>query len=874
MCFKDDLTIPGEVYRARDTKLGRDVAIKVLTEEFSQDKERLERFEREARLLAQINHANIATLYGLEEHDGQQFLVMEMVEGETLAERIARGPIPLDEALPLFIELAEGLEAAHEKGIIHRDFKPANIKTNIKIGSDGKPKILDFGLAKAFVADTKSAADSSQSPTLTKGTALGTIMGTASYMSPEQARGQTVDKRTDIWAYGCCLYESLTGRRAFDGHTVTDVLAAVIGKEPDLSKLSDEVPWQIPRLLRRCFEKDPRERAPDIGMARLEIKEALASPLGTIGATPGRLAVSRRVVLLMIASVVVVAALAGFVGWNLARPERAPRPVTRAVILLDENVRLASSWDEGIGVRGRDIPVALSQDGSEIFFVGERDGRRLIYRRPVDRLDAEPIRGTEGAAFVFPSPDGEWLGFYADRKLQKVRLNGEAPVTFHTGRVWAAAWGPNGTVVFTENNALWEIDTVGGEPRRLTSEGRYRGQPSFLPGGRSVLANARRSGQIVVIPLATGQPQVLTNGTAPQFVPSGHIVFRRESSLWAVPFDADRLEVKGGAVQVLQGSVQRGTMPNFALSASGTLVYTPAVGLAPVQQLVWVDREGKEEVLPLEPGSYRIPRISADQSRVVFDDCCPQMHPPTGDIWIYDLAARNTTRLTFDPIGEFHPLWTPDDERVAFYSYGRSLDWKASTGSGDVSRLTEASNAVPQGFSPDGRVLTYADLDDIFMVRLDGDGTPEPLVATPARENGGYISPDGRWLAYTSDESGRSEIYVRPFPEVDEGRWQVSTNGGTEASWALDGRELFYRDGDKMMRVEVAATSAFAYKPPQVLFEGLYDTHANRNYDVARDGRFLMVKDVTPSDQASARKHLVLVQNWLGELERLVPTEN
>ena len=508
-----------------------------------------------------------------------------------------------------------------------------------------------------------------------------------------------------------------------------------------------------------------------------------------------------------------------------------------------------------------------------IYFVGERDGNRLVYRRPVDQLEVEPVRGTEGATFVFLSPDGEWLGFYADRQLQRVRLNGEAPVTFHTGRVRGAAWGPHNTVVFSENNALWEIDTVGGEPRRITSEGQYDGQPSFLPSGRSVLASEKLSGQLVVIPLATGQPRVLTNGTAPQFVPSGQLIFRRDTSLSAVPFDTDRLVVKGGAVQVLQESVQQGTMSNFALSASGTLVYTPAVGL-PVQQLVWVDREGKEEVLPLEPSSYRIPRISADQSRLVFDDCCRQLHPPTGDIWIYDLAAGNATRLTFDPIGEFHPLWTPDDERVAFYSYGRSIDWKASTGTGDVTRLTESSQPVPQAFSPDGLSLTYTGLGDIHMLRLDGDGTSEPLVATPATEHGGYISPDGRWLAYTSDESGRSEIYVRPFPEVDEGRWQVSTNGGTEAAWAVDGHELFYRNGDKMMRVEVAATSAFAHKPPQVLFEGRYDTHRNRNYDVARDGRFLMVKDVTPPNQASARKHLVLVQNWLEELERLVPTDN
>ena len=454
----------GEVYRARDTKLGREVAIKVLPEEFAEDEERLVRFEREARLLAQLNHKNVATLHGLEEHHGQKFLVMELVQGETLAERIARGPIPVSETLPLFLQIAEGLEAAHEKGIIHRDLKPANIK----IAPDGAPKILDFGLAKAFVGD-ESAPYSSQSPTLTKGTALGAILGTASYMSPEQARGKSVDKRTDIWAYGCCLFESLTGQRAFDGDTVTDVLAAVVGKEPDLSELPDEVPSQVSKLLQRCLEKDPRERAPDIGMARLEIKDALTSPAEPFGAAPA--AVARSVSLTKAAVVVGLAALTGFVGWNLARPERAPRQVARTAILLDENVRLQSLVDEREVIRGRNTSVAVSQDGSSVFFVGERDGESLIYRQPLDQIEAEPVRGTEGATFVFPSPDGVWLGFYADGRLQKVRLNGEAPVTFYRGRVWTAAWGPKDTVVFTENDTLWEWPVPDGQGRDPTRSG-------------------------------------------------------------------------------------------------------------------------------------------------------------------------------------------------------------------------------------------------------------------------------------------------------------------------------------------------------------------------------------------------------------------
>ena len=451
---------------------------------------------------------------------------------------------------------------------------------------------------------------------------------------------------------------------------------------------------------------------------------------------------------------------------------------------------------------------------------------------------------------------------------------GEAPVTFHTGRVEYAQWGPDNTVVFLENEGLWQIDSVGGEATHIASDVPFWGPHSILPGGQAVLASAMSAG-VMLVPLSTGEPRVITTGRSPQFVASGHIVFLRGTSIWAIPFDLDRLEVTGNAVQVLGGVVERGLLPNYALSPSGSLVYVPARGAAPAQQLVWVDRDGREEPLGLEPGCYRIPRLSPDPSRVVYDDWCQETDPPAADIWIYDVVSRNRTRLTFDPVGEFHPTWMPDGTRVAFFSHtpeGASrgaIKWKAAAGTGDVTRLVESTNPVPQAFSPDGQILIYSDARDIYMLQLEGDGTPRPLVTTPALESGAYISPDGRWLAYASDESGRSEIYVRPFPNVDDGRWQVSTDGGAEAAWSHNGSELYYRNGDRMMRVAVDVTSTFSYGPPEVLFEGHYDTHRARNYDVARDGRFLMVKDVTPGDRTSARQHLMIVQNWDQELERI-----
>ena len=858
----------GQVYQATDTKLNRQVALKILPEAFATDPDRLARFQREAQVLASLNHPNIAAIHGLEESDGTRALVLELVEGPTLADRIAQGAIPLDEALPIAKQIAEALEAAHEAGVIHRDLKPANIK----VRDDGTVKVLDFGLAKAL--DLTPEGDPSQSPTLTAAaTQMGVIMGTAAYMSPEQAAGKTVNKRSDIWAFGVVLYEMLAGQGLFAGETVSHVLASVLKTEPDWAVLPEVTPHSIRRLLRRCLEKDQRERLPDIGAARLDVKEAIASPAARAETIlTGQVVWQRSAVLAAVGGLVVVS---GFAVWNMSRFDGAQPEVTQMAILLGEDTRLGNV---PVGELGEwNTPVAFVGDAEEIWFVGEQEGRHRIYRRPRASLNPTPVPGTDGARLLFPSPDGQSVGFAVGPQLKRMRLDDEAAVTFYEGhgRLTTAAWGPDDTVVFIEDANLFQIDSAGGAaPQRITSNGEYfvTGPPSFLPGGRAVLAD-NNAGEIMVVDLATGSQEMLTAGRAAQFVPGGLVVFRRDTSLWGISFDAEGLVARGSPVPLLEGLVECGVERHFTLSPSGTLAYVPASRTAPAQQLVWVEGEGREESVGLKPGSYRVPRISPDQAHVVFDDCCERFDPPIGDIWIYDVGTRSVRRLTLDPLNaEFHPLWTPDGERIAFFSWGGGIDWKRADGSGDVERLAAGSPLAPTAITPDGTALIASVGNGFQMVRLGGDGTLQPLLALPAQESGAFLSPDGRWLAYASDETGRFEIHVRPFPDVESGsRWQVSTEGGSEAAWSLDGRELFYRHGDQMMRVSVDTSSGFEYQPPEVLFEGQYERHELRNYDVALDGRFLMVKDVTPPDQKSDREHLVVVQNWLSEVERLVP---
>ena len=854
----------GEVYRAHDTKLGRDVAIKVLHEAFSRDKERLARFEREARLLAQLNHANIATLYGLEESDGQPFLVMELVEGETLAERIARGPIPLDEAIPLFIEIADGLEAAHEKGIIHRDLKPANIK----ISPDGKPKILDFGLAKAFALEDDPAAEMSQSPTLTRGTALGVIMGTAAYMSPEQARGKKLDKRTDVWAFACCLYEALTGRKVFEAEDVSLTLAEVMKSEPQWDALPSDVPPLLLVFLKRCLDKDPKHRLRDIGDVRLAMEGAFESDASQ--ARP----VSQPVGMAA-AAALTLSVITGLAVWSLSQSDPTPRPVARFSLSLPPGVSLTGT--------GRNV-LALSSDGTRLVY----SANEQLYLRALDQTEATPVRGTEGGArSPFFSPDGEWVGFWVAGELKKVAIRGGAPVRLcEAQNPYGASWSADDTILFGQRRGILSVSANGGTPEviiLLEGAAEVGHGPHILPGQKTVLFTLGdglnwNDAQIVVHSLETGERKVLiAGGRDARYLATGHLVYVLEGTLLAVPFDAGRLEVTGGPVPVVEGirtPVTASGAAQLSLSETGSLVYVVA-GRREERTLVWVDRQGKEEALTAEPRAYVYPRLSPDGSRLALE-----VRDQETDIWVWDFVPGTLTRITFGRSRDLYPIWTPDGASVAFASNRNGvydLYSKAADGTGAVERLTENLNRdSPNAFTPDGSQLVFGSVSgtqegwDLRVLSLGGSS--EPLLATEFNERNAELSPDGQWLAYESNASGQYEIYVRPFPNVDEGQRLISRDGGTRPLWAPDGRELFYLSrGGELMAVRVQTEPSFAPGNAQVVFGGRTLAPAlGRSYDISPDGkRFLMIKE--PTRDASSTE-IILVQNWFQELERLVPT--
>ena len=862
----------GEVYRARDTKLDRDVAIKVLPEEFSQDKERVARFEREAKLLAQLNHPNIATLYGLEKHEGQQFLVMELVEGETLAERIARGPIPLDEALSLLIQIAEGLEAAHEKGIIHRDLKPANVK----ITPEGQVKILDFGLAKAFATDPNVSVETSQSPTRLRqgfgeaGTQLGAIMGTASYMSPEQARGKPVDKRTDVWAFACCLFEALTGRKTFAGETASDIVGAVLRDEPQWNALAVDTPTIIRRLLKRCLVKDRRERVPDIGVARFEIKEAMTGSGTDLAAVR---TVARSPMWQRLAPYVATAAAAGLIVWAASPQESSAPPFpARSMISLADGVEL---------VGGNNSSLALSPDGQLLVYAATRDGNSLLFSRPLKSFEASPIPGTEGATSPFFSPDGQWVGFFTGERLKKVSLDaGLASVICNATGTGRASWAPDNTIIFsTGSSGLLSVSADGGEPEILTTPDRDSGDiwhmdPHILPDGENVLftISMGADSRVGLLSLSSREWVVLELGSAQgvRYAPSGHLIYGRAGGLSAAAFDVEQLKVVGSSVPVV-GNVSTSSlfgMGDCVLSDNGTLVYAPE---RRKNELVWVDRQGVTTPLLDAPGVYLAPSISPDARRLAVAVLDPSV--ARRSLWIYDLGRATLTRLTSDDSDATDPVWSPDGTRIAYGSRVADVTFnvfvKTVDGAAEAIQLTSAPNAVPVSWSPDGENIIYMGASaGVHIVSNDPGNPAEPLLTGHDQRNG-TLSPDGRWLAFSSFESGRVEVYVRPYPALDRS-FLVSTAGGAEPRWSGNGRELFYREGDKMMAVDVRLERDFSASQPRVLFEGPFATDPvggdGINYDVTPDGeRFVMVRETERTPQ------LYMVLNWFEELKRVAP---
>ena len=773
--------------------------------------------------------------------------------------------------IPLFIHIAEGLEAAHEKRIIHRDLKPANIK----IGPDGKPKILDFGLAKAFLREENVSAETSQLPTLTKGTALGTIMGTASYMSPEQAKGKDVDTKTDVWAFGCCLYEALTGKKAFDGETPTDAIAAVVSSDPDWSALPSETNPRLRELIERCLRKNSRRRLNHIGDARLELEES-TSAAGTD--TPRGKLVSMRS-----AAAVGILALVG--GWAASR-YLSPSPTTdarvvHATIPIPVDTQLHSP---------NASPLAISRDGAKIVYAARVGGRSQRYLRELGEPQARPIPGSEGGGAPFLSPDGEWVGFFVGGELRKIPAAGGAPIRICDvpGAIGSAAWGEEDIIVFSGlSTGLFSVSANGGEPRRLTdpsAEGEFNHfGPEILPGGRNVLYTSwyEDVNHLAMLTLTTGDRRILDAlGEAGQarYLPTGHLLFTRANAVLAVPFDPTRGEPTGVPFTVLQAvystPVQMSTAFGvlfFSVSDTGTLVYAPGDDSAAARELVWVSRNGDVAPVSDQARAYEFPRLSPDGKRVVL-----AIHSPPHSIWILDIERGSLTRQTLSDLAG-RPIWTPDGRRVTF---GTGNPWglysKLVEGSSEPEALLARGGKLitAESWSPDGRTLLFRELDeangfDVWRMAIGEE--PIPVLNTRFDETSPALSPDGRWLAYVSNESGREEVYVQAFPGPGQ-RAQVSNRGGTEPVWSPDGNELFYRDGSHLVSVSLSTEPTLAPGVPRPLFEDRFASSGGdrANYDVDRDGqRFLMVSHGNVREPTEL--HLVL--NWFEELKRTAPVD-
>jgi serine/threonine protein kinase len=848
----------GVVYRARDVNLNREIALKILPEAFVSDPDRLARFRREARLLASLSHPNIAAIYGFEEAGDKRALVLELVEGETLADRLARGALATRDALRVAFQIAEALEAAHDQGVVHRDLKPGNIK----IRPDGTVKVLDFGLAKVARTSSLDAAEPAPNASMTE---VGTIMGTAAYMAPEQARGQAVDRHADIWAFGCVLYEMLTGTRVFPGDTLADVITSVAQGDPDWGALPRDAPASIRVLLRRCLRPDVAHRLQHIGDARIEIEDALAGrDSGTIERAPLRVTRWSRTVPWAIASLAVALGAAAAL-----RSLRSSAPSEHIVSRLELNLPAGVDLDRVGGPNP-----ALSPDSTQVAFVGVSSGVRQVYVRRLDQFDATPLRGTEQATSCFFSPDGRKIAFLLPSGMLKtVALDDGAVVTLanEVDYTSGGAWGRDDRITFARQGVLWQMAASGGAARQLTTLDAEHGEvshewPTVIAGGQVLLFATTTSAspdtaRIEGLSLTDHKRRVLVDvGTFPLYAPSGYLIYFRDGALLVAPFDASRLEVTGTPVRVVE-NVATNVAPLAAVSTTGSLVFAPLTGAS--SRLVWVSRQGAEQSISSDARDYRYPRLSRDGRRIVVES--------SGDLWLHDIARGTFARLTsIGTVNVGFPLWTPDSSHIVFRTTTamRIVD---ADGSGR-SELIEGTSAAdhPNSVSPDGATLVFVKMaatGDLHALSLRGKPAPHPLLATPAYEAGAQFSPDGRWLAYVSDESGKLEVYVRPFPALDR-KFQVSTQGGTQVLWSPNGKELFYRSGDKLLAVDVSTDPQLTLSTPRLLFERHYafGSVTYPNYDVAPDGeRFVMVRD----ESGSGRLNVVL--NWSDELARMRP---
>lgn len=873
----------GTVYEATDTKLGRQVALKLLRPDMLEDDVARARFEREARTLASLNHPHIATIYGFEEHGGVRFLALEYVAGPTLDDRLRHGRFSVREAMLIASQIAKALEEAHAKAIIHRDLKPANIK----VGESGQVKVLDFGLAKPI---TRSQEITSADNTVTLSERLThamTIVGTAAYMSPEQAVGKDLDSRTDIWSFGCVLYEMLTGKRPFAGKTVTETLAAVIEREPNWSILPVDAPVGLQLLVKRCLRKDPASRLRDVGDARIELGELLTAP----PVEPARKTMTRRMALVALSGAAVGAAGAGLFAISRFRGAVA-RSLTQFAMAAPEN---------GVFVPSFNKRVAISPDGANIAFNCGLGGANseAFFLRSLAELEAHRIKDVTSGGSPFFSPDGKWIGFFqntAEMTLRKVALSGGAPVTICPVDAFGGTWADGDTIFWMSHNpgGLSSIPARGGTPKEIIPVAFDKGDrmykyPSALPGGKAVLATVSTAdtatfdeAKIVAFRPETGERKVLLEGGSQPRYSSGYLLCAHDGKILAVRFDPDRLEVQGQPFTALEGlQMSRNTgVGNFDVSVNGDLVYIPGICDGGFRTLVWVDRSGKAEAVPLAAKSFLHPRLSPDGTRLALE-----VEGPSHDLYVYDFERGVLANITNDGVSHW-PVWSPDGTQIGYRSgpMGHFRLWQIPADRSRAPQQLKAEGVAQsaESWSPDGRSIVYTATapgvpPSIMAARLDGDQQAQQVDKEKAPEGSPKFSPDGHWLAYCSNESGKPQVYVQAFPGPGA-KIQVSIDGGTDPVWKRKGGELYYRNGDSMMAVPVSTAPDFKAGHPQELWKGHY-SHGmssscgqpgatSSNYDVAADGnRFLMIKD-DDQDRATSRQ-LVVVLGWASELRRM-----
>jgi serine/threonine-protein kinase len=870
----------GEVYRARDSKLNRDVALKVLPASLAGDPDRLARFRREAQVLAALNHPNIAHVHGFEDSGDTHALVMELVEGPTLADRIAQGPVPLAEALPIAKQIADAMEAAHEQGIIHRDLKPANIK----VKDDGTVKVLDFGLAKALGPDGSGSApgDAMNSPTLTaRATQLGTILGTAAYMSPEQAKGRQVDRRADIWAFGVVLFEMLTGRRGYEAEDISETLAAVLTREVDWTALPAGTPARLRALVGDCLVRDPKQRLRDIGDARRALERLIEGAPdepapAAAAAAPGAPARGAMLPWAIAAAAIVIAAVGAIAAL---RPDPPPAlNVTRAQTLLE----------------GFSALIAMSNEGTNAaYVVAGGPNTTYIALRRMDEFDAKPIPGTEGGAWPLFSPDGQWIAYseLTGPKIRKIPLSGGTSMALGDGGfAFGAAWGPDDTIVFSGAKGLMQMPAAGGAPTALTTVDESTGEtahqrPQFLPGGTHLLftvqmKDANTGPQFAVLDLATGEYRtVARSGINGRYVGSGHLTYVRGGTIFAVPFDPASPAVTGAEVPVVENVSQTGPegTGDYAVSDDGLLAYFAVSGATQGTTLAWADRSGNTSVLPGQATKlWGTGRLSPD-GRFLANGITGTGE--SRDIWILDVERGTPTRVTFGGLNDY-PIWTRDSQRIFFggSQEGTNGIYRAPVDGSARPELVLSidTRAVPESVSPDGRTILYSQGSSdgpsrLMVVELDANGEagePRPLHESSSPEFHGQISPDGRWVAYVSAESGTLEVYVHAFPGGGA-RTRVSTDGGQRPRWSYDGRELLYwasTPAARLVSVDLPADGSLRIGTPRLQFQNLVGT----TWDVTPDrDRFLI--ELTSSGEGT---RLATVTHWFEELRRRAPARN